>query len=202
MEENRNILNQSIRQLKQVEGPDVWVAISAELDKQEEQNRDRLSRSIQLLPVKEAPQVWSVVANNLDDRSISPWKYLAIAASVSLLALITYLVVPKTSAEEVTYSTEQVAFFEVGQQISETNDADDLLLSYIKENCVQLATTCQDPEFKELLEAYMELSDTKEALNEALEVAPDQTQVMKYLIRVEKNQTQIGKDMLKKMKSI
>ncbi len=202
VEKNEKILKESIEGLKQSEGPNIWLQIAAELDSEEEQNQEILVKSIQSLSQQEAPDVWLNVSSKLESKSANQWKYLAIAASISLVVLVSYFILPHRSAEEITYSTEQVEFFGVGQYVAEDINTDDILLTYIKENCVRLATTCQDPEFKALLESYMELDATKDELNKALEKAPDQSKVMKYLIKVEKNQTEIGKDMLKKMKSI
>lgn len=203
MEKNKEVLRESIDGLRQSEGPNIWSLISAELDNQEERNKDLLARSIEFLPEYKAPNVWSGVSSKLEAKSASRWKHLAIAASVSLVAVFSYLFLANQRSEKLSYSIEQVEFFEGGQQVSLINDdAEDLLLGYIKENCTRLAATCQDPEFKELLEAYIELDETKKELNQALEKSIDQAQVMKYLIKVEKHQTRIGKDMLKKMKSI
>ena len=200
MEKNTHILTRSIEGLRQTEGPDIWSSIVVELTSREE-NKEVLSQSVQSLAQHQAPDVWMEVSSGLSAKSGKRWKYYAAAASLVLIGLVSVLLVPK-QAEEITYSTEQVDFFEVGQRVTGYNGADDVLLSYIKENCVRLAATCQDPEFKSLLEMYMELDVRKEELNKALQLAPDQTKVMKYLIKVEKNQTEIGKDMLKKMKSI
>ncbi|MEM6736794.1 MAG: hypothetical protein AAGC64_09545 [Bacteroidota bacterium] len=203
MEKNKEILKESIDGLRQSEGPNIWSLIARELDSQEEQNKDTLARSIEFLPEYEAPNVWLGVSSKLKAKSANRWKYLAMAASVSLVAVFSYLFLSNQPSEKLSYSTEQVEFFEGGQQVSIiSDDAEDLLLGYIKENCTRLAATCQDPEFKELLEVYIELDETKKELNQALEKSIDQAQVMKYLIKVEKHQTRIGKDMLKKMKSI
>ena len=117
--------------------------------------------------------------------------------------MISYVLIPNQSSEQISYSTEQLEFFDVNENLNTISSSpDDLLLTYVKENCTRLAATCQDPEFKELLEAYMELNETKKELNQTLKNSNDQAQVMKYLIKVEKSQTEIGKNMLKKMKSI
>ncbi|GAB4249641.1 MAG: hypothetical protein Tsb0034_29000 [Ekhidna sp.] len=203
MEQNDRVLKDSIKGLRQAEAPNIWSSIAAGLDDQNEQNREVLGRSIEALPQHDAPDVWAGVAREMGAKREGVWKYLAIAASISLVAVVSFLFLSNPPSERVSYSTEQVDFFDVNQSLpSITSDADDMLLTYIKENCTRLATTCQDPEFKELLEAYMELDETKKELNQALKKTTDQAQVMKYLIKVEKSQTELGKDMLKKMRSI
>ncbi|NQZ78536.1 MAG: hypothetical protein HRT61_20850 [Ekhidna sp.] len=203
MDKNEAILKQSIQGLKQSEAPDIWSSIETELNSQEEANKEVLLKAINALGSHEAPDVWTGVSEELQTKSQNTWKYLAIAASVSLVAVLSLLFLPNQSSETLSYSSEQVEFFDVNQPLPTINShADDMLLTYIKENCTRLAATCQDPEFKELLEAYMELDETKQELKQTLEQANDPTQIMKYLIKVEKSQTELGKDMLQKMKSI
>lgn len=203
MDKNEKILKDSIDGLKQSTAPDIWPFLVSELDSANEQNKEVLSKSIESLPQHNAPDIWLGVSSGVETKSKNWWKYLGIAASVSLVIMITYLFSLNQTTEKLTYSTEQVESFNTSQDFSNINtDVDDLLLRYIKENCTRLTSTCQDPEFKELLDAYMELDKTKKELNQTLKKSNDKAQVMKYLIKVEKSQTEIGKDMLKKMKSI
>ena len=205
MEENRQKLKQSIEGLEQLKAPDIWSSIESELDASPEQNSASLKDAIKSLKDHEAPDVWIEVSSSLEEKKNFTWRYLSVAASISLLAVLAYLILPNPnrSNESIIYSTEELEVFQVEQDITPINSsADDMLLAYIKENCTRLAATCQDPEFKELLEIYTELNKTKEELNRALMVTTNRTQLMKYLIKVEKNQTEIGKDMLKKIKSI
>ena len=83
-----------------------------------------------------------------------------------------------------------------------SQSGDDDLLNYINKNCKQLALTCQDPGFKSLLDNYIELSEAKAELEKQLLAQIGQGQKMKYLVRIEKQQTAVGKEMLKKLQSI
>ena len=205
MEEKKDHLHRSIEGLQQVKAPDIWTQIEMDLDAEAEQNREVLSKSIDKLPMQKAPDVWLALETELAEqksRTFS-WRTLAVAASFLLVSGLSYLLLAPTSNETIAYSTETVETFEVGFEIPEWDDqGDDMILTYIKENCTRLAVTCQDPEFKALLAAYMELTETKEELSRSMEENAQQAQVMKYLIRVEKNQNEVGKSMLKKLKEI
>ena len=210
MEEHQEHYEKSIAGLKQTKAPDIWQSIREELDSQEEGNKVQLDQSVQQLRDQVAPDVWSSVAENLEQQKTASkgksWQYWSIAASVALvlLSVVYWNSLDAGSAtEELAYSTEEINFFEVEiEPVSAAPDADDLLLTYIRENCTRLLVTCQDPEFKALLEAYMELDQTKDQLNEQLQQAENAPRMMKYLIKVEKDQAEIGRDMLKKLKSI
>ncbi|MEM6380850.1 MAG: hypothetical protein AAF705_21945, partial [Bacteroidota bacterium] len=127
----------------------------------------------------------------------------SIAASVTIL-LVSVFLFHKSSqdaaSETISYSTEEVDFFETRLNISIHEASEDKILEYVKRNCRRLSQTCQNPEFKGLLETYIELADAKQQLEDELSKGANQPRLMKYLIRVEKNQTQVGKDMLKKLK--
>ncbi len=205
MEKNKRQLQKQINELQNVEAPDIWSGIQTELNSEGEQNKTFLTQSIGHLRTHEAPDVWLQVRTGLDMKRPQTvlWQRLALAASVSLLAVCAYLLGLSKPNETISYSSEIVEGFEVGYALPEiSSNADDLILKYIQENCTRLAITCQDPEFKALLEAYMELHKTKETLNQSILENTQQPQLMKYLIRVEKNQNELGKDMLKKLKEI
>jgi len=206
MKNKKTNYNKSVDGLRKVEAPDIWSSIQSELDGQKEENRENLLNAIESLPVHEAPDIWLPITSQISIKKSPIWKNLSIAAAVSILLVsFGYLVWVNDSApkEKLTYSTEEVEFFEasIDPDFSEL-DADNMVLTYIKENCTRLAATCQDPEFKELLEAYIELNETKEKLNADLGGVQKHPQMMKYLIKVEKDQAEIGRNMLKKLKSI
>ena len=187
-----------------MEAPDIWPRIRAELDSEGEENVGQLRKAIGALKEQEAPDIWMKVSEGLETKK-SRWRYWYMAASVSLLMVAGYWFFDGSDipSEQLTYTTEEVTFFDVGIKAPvEVAEADDVLLTYVKENCTRLIATCQDPEFKALLEAYMELDDTKEKLNRQMHQADKYPRMMKYLIKVEKDQAEIGKDMLKKLKSI
>lgn len=206
MKENNSRFKKSIEGLSQIKAPDIWESIHSELDRQQEENKDNLDKAVESLKIHKAPNIWLSVAAQIDSSRSINWEQWLVAASIILALFIgVYFIVQssESTGEQLSYSTEQVEFFDVAMETFPIEiEADDMVLTYIKQNCTRLVITCQDPEFKALLEAYVELNETKEELKEAIEKTTNRPQIMKYLIKVEKDQAAIGKNMLKKMKSI
>jgi len=200
-EEKIHNLRRAIGEMKTTKAPDVWNSINDRLHT--DANRDALSQAIEELDVKEAPDIWAEVESSLDERKTvkRPFWYAAAAISLLLVSYLFYNQLSQGQTEEIiTYSTEEVEYFEVAGEMEGFESNDDEILQYVHQNCKRLIAKCEDPEFKGLLETYMELNDAKEEIEAELDKNNNQPQLMKYLIRVEKNQTQVGKDMLKKLK--
>lgn len=203
MEEKEN-LKRAIGELKEFKAPDIWVDIAANLGTSDDSVVDNLQSAINDLENSEAPDVWLPIEASLPKgRAGKRFFHWSVAASVSILVVSVVLFYQSSQNpidETISYSTEEVDYFETGLEISLTEATDDKILDYVKKNCKKLTQTCQNPEFKGLLETYIELADAKQQLEKELAKSTNQPQLMKYLIRVEKNQTQVGKDMLKKLK--
>ncbi|MEM1408924.1 MAG: hypothetical protein AAGG59_19225 [Bacteroidota bacterium] len=198
--ENRRNLDKAIDELKELKAPDIWYEIANDLDFAKDEN---LISAIEDLKDSEAPDIWLPIEASLPKPKFRSKLNWSIAASVSILfvsAFLFYKSLSDSASETISYSTEEVDFFETSLDISLDEGDEDKILDYVKKNCRRLSQTCQNPEFKGLLEAYIELADAKKQLENELSKGANQPQLMKYLIRVEKNQTQVGKDMLKKLR--
>ncbi|MEM9857450.1 MAG: hypothetical protein AAF843_08845 [Bacteroidota bacterium] len=202
--ESRRHLEKAVSELREFKAPDVWLDIEAALSTPAVGSDNNLKDAIRDLKSSEAPDVWLPIEASLPKvESKQRFIYWSVAASVSMLIISLVLFYQSSfnrTAETISYSTEEVDFFETSLDISLNETADDKILEYVKRNCKRLSQSCQNPEFKGLLETYMELTNAKQQLEMELAKSTNQSQLMKYLIRVEKNQTEVGKDMLKKLK--
>lgn len=201
-EKNRKSLLKGIAELPLKEAPNIWEAIELKLEVNEEENKSILDDALKQLPQMEAPDIWipveAAIPKKKDLRSI--WM---VAASLVLFISSVFLFIQSSAEKEepiISYSTESIESFNIALGLETLDTGEDAILSYIQKNCKRLALTCNDPEFKGLLEMYMELSDAKQDLVQKLE-KKNQPHLMKYLIRIEKNQTEVGKDMLKKLRN-
>ena len=194
-EGNVDKLKKGIEQLPVKQAPDVWHLI--------EEKISPLHAAIEALPAKEAPDIWLAIESGLLRKKTAQIGVWMVAASIALFIASVFLFVQsrRNEPEEViSYSTEYLDGFQVALGLQRESE-EDKVLDYIHKNCKRLALTCNDPEFKELLETYIELLDARNELIRKIEEANDQPSLMKYLIRLEKNQTKVGKDMLKKLRS-
>ncbi|MEO9869614.1 hypothetical protein [Ekhidna sp.] len=200
-EQNKEHLLRAISEFSNVEAPDVWSNIESQLSKTED-NKNSLEKAVGQLPQKQAPDIWFPIEVSLPKKQSFHSKWM-VAASIVLFLCSVFLFVSSyenSEESELVHSTEILENFNVALEIESLDTGEDAILNYIRTNCRRLALTCNDPEFKGLLETYIELNEAKEELVQELE-KKNQPQLMKYLIRVEKNQTKVGKNMLKKLRN-
>ncbi|MEL6560287.1 MAG: hypothetical protein AAFQ94_19010 [Bacteroidota bacterium] len=206
MEEKRENLKRAIEGLKSYEAPDVWSAINEKLVADTEEGKEHLASAVDGMKDMPAPDVWAEISDKLDDshksdNSSNRKTLWAVAASISLLiAAVWVFQQSNTEVDLITssdYTTEEVEVFEVdfsGRGFKSTNDG---VLGYVDKNCKLMMTKCEDPKFKGLYDTYLELGRAKEELKEKLAETSNKEQLYKYLIRLEKDQTEIGKNLLK-----
>ncbi len=200
-DQNIELLKRAIDELSIKEAPDVWSNIEHGLV--EEENTISFKDAIEQLPTKEAPDVWLSIEASLP-RKLNFRSIWMVAASVVLFLCSVFLFIESNNSydePQIAHTTEMLENFNVALDIQSIGVEEDAILQYIQKNCMRLALTCNDPEFKGLLETYIELNEAKKVLTQELEKRENRPQLMKYLIRVEKNQTEIGKDMLKKLRN-
>lgn len=201
-EQNRKKLENAISELPSKEAPDIWANIEAKIQTDEEHDHV-LSEAISQMPSKQAPDIWLPIEASLPSQKRSRSSVWMVAASAALFIASLFLFIESRKVNEqstISYSTEKIETMNVSLEIDDYISSEDAILDYIQKNCKKLALTCNDPEFKGLMETYVELSEAKEELANKLEQKGQQPQLMKYLIRIEKNQTRVGKDLLKKMR--
>lgn len=207
-------LQEGVEEVRQetLKAPDIWSDIEADLDDQpyQEFNRPVLKEAIDGLPLLKAPQL---DLNNLTEtdnpsffrRNLSVIS--GIAASLSLIASVLFFTINLEGEEQetvsITYSEE------VGEEdidaltVIEDFEAntEDEVLTFIKENCTDLIARCEDPEFKGLLDHYIELEDARNHLLQEVKSNRHQVQLVNYLIEVEKEKTEIGKALIQSLMS-
>ncbi len=131
-------------------------------------------------------------------RSISPVWMTGIAASLALL--IGYFVLFNQAAEEtitvVTYTETMENLPEMMTAAMEDVSADDEVMDFIKKHCQQVALTCNTPQFQGLFDLYIELDQSKMELMDVMQANQEQEQLADYLIRVEKEKDEVGKQLI------
>ncbi len=204
IERGKKYLRRSIDDLPRHQAPDIWEEIEKQLPANNEAGTENLERAISDLKEKQAPDVWTAVESELPiektpRRSTFKWAPWA-AASIAVAFVAVLLLSKPASTDEITYSTEEVEFFNISEELASFHSPNDPVLDFIQKNCKQFVTKCQNPEFKGLFNTYLELNAAQVELEKQLEKTNNKEQLIKYLIRVEKNRTEIGKDMLKMLR--
>jgi hypothetical protein len=167
-----------------------------------QQNEAVLRRAVRELP-RYQPQeaVFGQIVGSAGDTGSHRWKlrYWAagIAASVALLVTLTWLSRPVGESEriEVSYSEETIYTPEGMDSATPSNERTELL-RFIEANCRPAALPCETPEFKGLLAQYRELQAAKTELESQIQAHREQPQLVHYLVRVEKQQTEVGKRLI------
>ncbi|QHT70271.1 hypothetical protein GXP67_28280 [Rhodocytophaga rosea] len=164
-----------------------------------------LSQAISALPQHQVKKdvfdqlIDSVEGKKEESRNIWYWTS-GIAAS--LLLLIGFFWVQQSSGNEeqiqITYSQEVLTPLDY-RQAAETTDTTDEVLDFIRQHCVQVAEKCQEPQFKGLYEEYLQLQEAKSELETQLHLHQNQPDLVRYLIRVEKQQTEVGKKLIQQL---
>ncbi|MEM8895010.1 MAG: hypothetical protein AAGC88_10565 [Bacteroidota bacterium] len=131
-------------------------------------------------------------------RSLSPIWLSGIAAGLALL--IGYFVLFNQAAEEtitvVSYSETVEDLPEMMTAAMEEVSEDDEVMDFIKMHCQQVALTCNTPQFQGLFDLYIELDQSKMELMDVMQANQEQEQLADYLIRVEKEKDEVGKQLI------
>ena len=131
-------------------------------------------------------------------RSLSPIWLSGVAAGLALL--IGYFVLFNQAGEEtitvVSYSETVDDLPEMMTAAMEEVSEDDEVMDFIKMHCQQVALTCNTPQFQGLFDLYIELDQSKMELMDVMQANQEQEQLADYLIRVEKEKDEVGKQLI------
>jgi hypothetical protein len=179
-----------------------WALVKATVQASEQRQDAILRRAIRQLPHYHAGEH---SFEQLSDRLPQPkpvrtggWHWAAgIAASILVLLTLFWFGQPDKSAERilVTYSQETAHPMDWSPIVVEST-GDDEVLAFIRANCDQVAIRCQAPRFKGLFEEYLELQAAKQELENQIRLHQRQPELVRYLVRIEKEKTQVGKQLI------
>ena len=208
MEKNKENLKRAVDGLKNYEAPDIWSEIDEKLSTDEEAGREYLTEAVKGMKELSAPDVWDQIENQLstDEPGQKHSSRIIWSAAASVVILITAFLIfneLEPDAELHTssvYTTEEVAIFEVHALDNDFGNSDDGVLRYVNKNCRLMLTKCENPEFKGLYDTYLELAEAREELKGKLNETSNKEQLYKYLIRLEKDQAEVGKNLLKMLR--
>ena len=160
---------------------------------------DPLSNAIQSLPTYTAPiqyqEIYPLKERKLLHHTFSRW-FSGIAAGLLILAGVYYFYAG--SKEQVTLITTTEQLTTNKDMISLTIDqlsGEDEILKLIESHSIQVSAQYESPKFKGLYAYYLELDDSKKELLTVISVNQD-VHLVDYLIRVEKEKTEVGKQLL------
>ncbi|MCG8319261.1 MAG: hypothetical protein MI921_07160 [Cytophagales bacterium] len=198
--------------LEEIKAPDIWRKISGALDKvgetdqPDEHNTSALKAAIRTLPQYSAP-------GDLFDHVVNParkttekgksfkrlYRISGVAATVVLVLTLGFWLKnqnQKETGETITYSEETIQSSDHFNALISSFEEKDEVLAFVEANCLQVELKCENAEFKGLLLQYKELDTVKQSLIAEITLHQEQVQLIDYLIRVEKEKTEIGKKLI------
>ncbi len=207
-ESGHDNLNKAKEQLQSstLEAPDIWDEIAGHMSEEASNSEDVLKRAILELPVAELPadvfdQVVADVAEKGSERWFKQPRMKWAAAIIAFLLISWFAVNINTNneakiTETIAYSEESISTEDDIQEILSSFEHNDEVMALVESTCLPLEIKCENPEFKGLLTQYQELEDVKDNLIEEIKVHQGQSQLVDYLVRVEKEKTEIGKKLI------
>lgn len=177
----------------------VWGQIADRLD--EIKPQPILEKAISELPEYAAPNsVEESIFQSLHHVSSYRWNrwltWVSGAAAVLVFGLGIYGQL--SSVEKVTLSSYQEVIEDtrttLTESINQISDEDEIT-PVIEQYCQISVIECQSPEFEHLFRYYRELEASKKELISEIRQTPE-LQLMDYLIRVEKEKNEVGKQLL------
>lgn len=216
-----DILTKAKSELPLKTAPDhLWESISMQLP------NDGLQKSVMELETKNAPaNLWEEIDDQLADTSTlrkairdlplrsqtkdlfdtmvdsgssgrkQKWLY-GIAATVVLFVASYIIFNPQADSTTLIFSEEIVEASPPIEDLFTENQSSDEVLSFIESNCQTAALKCESEEFKGLFDLYLELEDTYAALKIEAAENSEEVQLVKYLVDVEKEKMEIGKQLI------
>lgn len=192
-------MRKAIRQLPAYKAPaQVWDKIADELD-----HEAPLMQAIDEYKheTRKAPDLFDQVITQTQPRQktkLIPNSWLSgIAAGLALLMMVYWSMNEPEEQVTVTSYTEVAAdlpesITAVVQELSE----EDEVMDFIKTHCEQVALTCNTPKFQGLFGLYLELDQSKSELLDVMEQNHNRQELTSYLIRVEKEKDDVGKQLI------
>lgn len=131
------------------------------------------------------------------------WKILSVAASISLLALITIFLLVKKPADEtvISYRTEiiqePIAETEVVESMQEEKDA----IEYVNEQCKVEKPVCHSEEFMELKQQLAEVDDKLQEIDQQKKLFGSDAALIKAQISAENQKAYLLKELIQILRS-
>ena len=194
-----------------VKAPDIWDQIANSLDQNtetgesKENNIQVLKEAINSLPRHHAPD--DLFENIINPPKVQKGKtirrfYRVSGVAATILLIVTLGIWKKSfdgqnTVETITYSEETVS--QAPDQFSallSSFEQEDEVIAFVEANCLQIEIKCDSDEFKGLLLQYKELDTVKQNLMVEISLHQEQVQLIDYLIRVEKEKTEVGKKLI------
>lgn len=206
--ENRTALDRAIGELNQRKAPDAWMDMEQRLDV--DASEYHLSRAIAKLPKRSVPEdSFDDIAQRFEHssgkwRQIQYWASGIAASAILVLGLWWYSGNVKSSERiSISYS-EEIQPSVATLDVMSTVDSDDEVLLFIRQHCNLLTEKCESPRFKGLLDQYVELDTAKQDLMAQIDANKHGTnlqdkmeaQLVNYLVRIEKEQSKVGKRLI------
>lgn len=191
-EQNRETLIKAIKELPVHEpGPAVWDRITGELDLQE---------SIQQLPQYAPPSaIWENIEAELDSapakqaKRITLYRKLSVAASVAILLVAGFWLLPKENASE-TVSYE-IAMAEEVFKYENDWDGDESSLIVAVNAFKGDPVAQQDDNYNTLLAEWDELNEAKKEIKEMMDKYGHDSQFVRQLGAIERGRAAVAKQM-------
>lgn len=181
-----------------LKAPDhIWENLEVVLEKLKQ--TAPLTKAIHTLPSYTAPELFQEVYNQKEKRLLfgTIWRWTSGIAAGLLMVLGAYYF-SFGSREQVTLTTTTEEISTDLDKISIAVDqlkGEDEILELIEAHCSHIITQCDSPEFEGLFSYYQELDDSKKELLSVIADNQD-VQLVDYLIRVEKEKNEVGKQLL------
>ncbi len=192
-------IDRAILQLPSHKAPDeVWQNIANELDAQQpllSAIDEYRSRTLS------APDLFDGVIESTQPKRVirrMPNAWLSgIAAGLALLMTV-YLLFDKADEQVTvdTYTEVTDGLPEMMTTVMQQMSEEDEVMGFIKTHCQQVALTCNTPKFQGLFELYVELDESKIELMDVMAENQNQQELTGYLIRVEKEKDEVGKQLI------
>jgi hypothetical protein len=125
-----------------------------------------------------------------------------IAASVALLMAVGWWFAgagPGSERVQVAYSEETIYIPQAQPELAPPGSRAEVL-QFVLANCTPAVLPCQTSEFKGLLVQYQELEAARKELEAQIRAHREQPQLVRYLVRVEKQQTEVGKRLIQHLR--
>ncbi len=193
-------------QATKLKAPDIWEEIASRLSEENEKSEDNLQKAILDLPKNELPvDIFGETIEAISKEKSLNWYQQPMVkwAAAVVLVMIVGWAMTDSYFESSTQPTESITYTE---EIADTEEdimsilvgfqKEDEVMALVESTCLPLEIKCENPEFQGLLTQYKELEGVKENLIAEIKVHQDQSQLVDYLVRVEKEKTEIGKKLI------
>lgn len=204
MKQQDQHIKRAIEELRTYTAPsEVWHKIATELDAEQP-----LIKAIDEYKEKKlvAPDLFDEIidqeAPKAKVRTLPIAWVGSIAAGLALLLGVYFMFDRSTegSGQETitveTYTETTQYLPEMMTAVVEQMSAEDEVMGFIKSHCQQVALTCNTPQFQGLFDLYIELDESKTELLDVMETNQGQQELAGYLIRVEKEKDEVGKQLI------